>query len=106
MFIAMALAPLLVTLDSWDGWKAIAASQGWQWAAVDKGLCEDAGVKELEALVHARQDIDSERVYLAGRGDAAPCVFYAVSRMPHLWAAAVAVEGNPRHDACSVDGCA
>lgn len=96
MLLAMALAPLLVTLDSWDGWKTIAASQGWQWAVVDKGPCTDAGVKELEALVSSRQDIDPDRVYLAGRGEEAPCVFYAVSRVPHLWGAAVAVEGNPR----------
>ncbi len=96
MLLAMALAPLLVTLDSWDGWKTIAASQGWQWFAFEKGLCTDAGVKELEAAVKGRQDIDPDRVYLAGRGDAAPCVFYAVSRIPDIWAAAVAVEGNPR----------
>ena len=96
MFLALALAPLLVTLDSWEGWKAIAETQGWQWAAFEKGLCTDSGVKELEAFIGARQDVDADRVYLAARGDAAPCVFYAVSRIPHLWAAAVAVEGNPR----------
>lgn len=96
MLLAFALAPLLVTLDSWEGWKTVAAEQRWQWMAYDKDACADSSVKELEALIRSRKDVDPDRVYLAGRGEPAPCVFYVVSRAPDLWAAALAIEGNPR----------
>ena len=39
---------------------------------------------------------DRPRVYLAGRNEAAALVFYAVSRVPDLWAAAVTLGGSPQ----------
>jgi|YelNatPaOPRAMG01_1025707.scaffolds.fasta_scaffold01705_15 hypothetical protein len=96
MLLAFALAPLLVTLDSWEGWKTIAAQQNWQWMAYEKDACSDGAVKELETLIRSRKEVDPDRVYLAGRGDVSPCVFYVVSRAPDLWGAALAIEGNPR----------
>jgi hypothetical protein len=35
-------------------------------------------------------------VYLAGRGSAAAVVFYAISRVPDLWAAGIALGGSPK----------
>ena len=40
--------------------------------------------------------VDPARVYLAGRGAAAAGVFYTISRMPDLWAAAIAIDGSPQ----------
>jgi hypothetical protein len=40
--------------------------------------------------------VDPARVYIAGRGDAVASVFYAISRMPDLWAAGVALGGSPK----------
>jgi hypothetical protein len=40
--------------------------------------------------------VDPARVYVAGRGDAVASVFYAISRMPDLWAAGVALGGSPK----------
>ena len=43
-----------------------------------------------------RLPVDTSRVYLAGQGDAASALFYVVTRIPDLWAAAVAAGGSPR----------
>ena len=40
--------------------------------------------------------VDAARVYLAGRGDSASAVFYAISRIPDRWAAGVALGGDPQ----------
>jgi hypothetical protein len=40
--------------------------------------------------------VDPAHVYIAGRGDAAAAVFYAISRVPDLWAAGVALGGSPK----------
>ena len=45
---------------------------------------------------HRKREADPARVYLAGRGDAAAAIFYAISRVPDLWAAGVAVGGSPK----------
>lgn len=58
----------------------------------------DGGVKALKAILadaKQRLAVDDSRVYLVGAGPAASEVFYAISRSPDLWTAAVAVEGNP-----------
>jgi hypothetical protein len=94
MLLALALAPLLITLDTWDGWKSVAAERGWQWMAFDKDACTDAGLKELEARIASQSEVDRNRVYLIGRADNAACVFYNASRLPDLWAAGVAVGGD------------
>ncbi len=93
--LALALAPLLVTLDNWDGWKGVAEARGWKWVAYDKDACNDIAAKSIEALIGQRTDVDRNRIYLAGRGNSAACVFYLASRLPDVWAAAVAIEGDP-----------
>ena len=79
-------------------WRTMAGDRGWHaiLPMVPGGV--DGGVKALEAiLADARQrlSVDDSRVYLVGAGPAASEVFYAISRVPDLWTAAVAVEGNP-----------
>ena len=59
----------------------------------------DTRVQALEKAVQSAIEAgsaDPSRVYLAGRGDATAAVFYAVSRVPDLWAAAVALGGSPQ----------
>jgi hypothetical protein len=96
MLLALALAPLLVTLDSWDGWKSMAAERGWQWVAYEKNACNDGALKEIETLIGQRSGVDRTRLYLAGRGETSACVFYNASRTLDLWAAALAIEGDAR----------
>ena len=43
-----------------------------------------------------RLPVDPNRVYLAAQGGAVSTLFYVASRMPDLWAAAVAAGGSPR----------
>jgi hypothetical protein len=59
----------------------------------------DARVEALAAAVRQaseKSEIDPARVYLAGNGASTASVFYAVSRFPDLWAAALAVGGSPQ----------
>ncbi len=92
-------AGMLVALDSWNGWQALASAAGWLYAAVEQpqpAAPDDSTVKALGSLVASKGSLaDPARVYLAGRDEAAAAVFYAVSRMPHLWAGAVAIQGDP-----------
>ncbi|MCZ2079115.1 MAG: hypothetical protein HUU41_07990 [Bryobacteraceae bacterium] len=92
-------AGLLVALDSWNGWQALASAAGWAYvpaAQPQPAAPDDATVKALNSLVASKASLaDPARVYLAGRDEAAAAVFYAVSRMPHLWAGAVAIQGDP-----------
>ncbi len=58
-------------------------------SADERALALAAAVKQaIES--HAA---DPERIYLAGRGPAAAAVLYTISRLPDVWAAAVAIEG-------------
>jgi predicted esterase len=52
-------------------------------------------VKAVEAAVQGGE-ADPARIYLAGRGDSAAAVFYAISRVPDLWAAGIALGGSPK----------
>ncbi len=54
-----------------------------------RALAVDAAVKQAIESGAA----DPERIYLAGRGPASAAVLYTISRLPDLWAAAVAIEG-------------
>jgi hypothetical protein len=59
----------------------------------------DARVQALEAAIRnavAKGDFDASRIYLGGRGPSSSAVFYAISRLPDLWAAALAVGGSPQ----------
>jgi hypothetical protein len=93
-------APLLVVLgpENRGAWEQAASARGWQ-MLTNSVAPTDAGIRELEAQVSGalRQfSADPTRVYLAGSGEGVSPVFLAVSRLPHLWAAAIAIEGNPR----------
>jgi dienelactone hydrolase len=71
---------------------------GWEALRVQAGP-NDAGVGALEAAIQAaRHDRPSDplRTYLVGQGEGAATVFYAVSRRPELWAAALALGGTPK----------
>ncbi len=75
------------------------ADYGWELEVVRDVPASDAGVKAIEAAIEAarkRRSIDPLRVYLAGAGEGASAAFYAVSRRPDLWAAAVAFGGSPK----------
>jgi predicted esterase len=74
------------------GWRVIASE-----ATADTSI--DQRVLSLAAQVEEAIEsgaVDPARVYLAGRGDSSAMVFYAISRVPDLWAAAAAVGGSPK----------
>jgi dienelactone hydrolase len=91
-------APLVVLLGpAPEAFAAAAAARGWEVAAIPEALPGDAAVGRIEAAVTGaagRRAIDPARVYLAGRGAASAAVFYAVSRRPDLWAAALGAGGD------------
>jgi dienelactone hydrolase len=91
-------APLVVLLGpAPEAFAAAAAARGWEIATIPEALPGDVAMRQIEAAVSEaakRHAIDSTRVYLAGRGVATAAVFYAVSRRPDLWAAAVAAGGG------------
>ncbi len=87
----------------WKQWQPIADALGWRlivpWAGSTGPAWTDTGVKGLEAAVRDAQKrfpSDPARVYLAGQLDSASEVFYAISRAPELWTAALAIDGNPK----------
>jgi dienelactone hydrolase len=92
-------APLVVLAGSTpEPWTAASAARGWEVAAIPEVLPNDAGVRAIEAAIgeaRKRTEIDPNRTYLAGQGVSSAAVFYAVSRRPDLWAAALAVGGSP-----------
>ena len=82
---------------SYKQWSS-AIPQGWTVLMPLVPGLSDAGAKAVEAVLgHATEPagIDRSRVYLAGAGSATPEVFYTLARLPGLFAAALAVEGNP-----------
>jgi hypothetical protein len=98
-------APAVALLDAADAteWRKWTGELGWQvvtpvaTAAPDSTI--DARLLELTKAVEAAIKsgaVDGSRVYLAGRGDAAATVWYAISRAPDLWAAGVALGGSPK----------
>ncbi len=74
------------------GWKVLTPT-GPANANIDLRVLDLA--KAVEAAVKSGE-VDPARIYLAGRGDGAAAIFYAVSRVPDLWAAAVALGGSAR----------
>ncbi|MCZ2153027.1 MAG: hypothetical protein LC114_03830 [Bryobacterales bacterium] len=82
-------------------WENAVHEQGWNlvlpWSAGAYSFTSDTGVHALDAILDdyaTRVKIDRERVYLAGHGDGAPAVFYALSRRPERWAAGLAIGGD------------
>ena len=97
---AMLLAeqPPLVVFVPGGGRTEAPRVAGWEALTVQAGP-NDAGVSALEAAIQAaRHDRPSDplRTYLVGQGEGAATVFYAVSRRPDLWAAALALGGSPK----------
>ncbi len=94
-------APAIALVDAADApqWEALAKSAGWR--VITPGPAENPDARALAVAEAVRKaeaagGIDPDRVYLAGRGGAAALVFYTVSRVPDLWAAAIAIEGSPQ----------
>src|SRR5712692_9120885 len=98
-----AKAPAIALVDAADAaqWQNWTRDLGWQVIAPNTApnTAIDQRVLALAAQVEAAIKsgaVDPARIYLAGRGDAAATVFYAISRVPDLWAAAAAVGGSPK----------
>jgi hypothetical protein len=94
---------LLVLLEGdTETWRSAAASAGWHFLGPWTEIAEknvDLRIKALEKRVAEaveRQKADENRVYLAGQGNGAAAVFYVATRLPDVWAAAVAVGGRGR----------
>lgn len=80
-------------------WIPIAASRKWRLIVPKFPVVADPGVKNLEAAVaDVRKRFQAEKapVYLVGGGVSTAAVFYACTRAPYLWTAALAIGGDPR----------
>jgi hypothetical protein len=99
--VSAGAAPLVVlTEGAWDYWQAGAGARGWSLVAPVNiaPAATDTYAKALEAIVTdaiKRVNTDPLRVYLAGTGRGVAAVLYARGRVPHLWAAAFAANGDP-----------
>jgi len=95
-----ASTPALALVDSADAaqWEAALKDAGWRVITAGTADNPDARVEALAAAVEkaVQEGIDPAQVYLAGRGAGTAAVFYAISRVPDLWAAAVAIDGSPQ----------
>lgn len=86
-------------VKAWQGWTEAA---GWRFLAPWANLAEksiDLRIKALEAKIAGavrQAPVDKERIYLVAQGDAVEALFYTASRVPDLWAAAVALGGAAR----------
>ena len=96
-------APAIALMDAADAaqWQTWTAPLGWQVISAEGGADKNIDLRVLslgEKVQSAIKNgaVDASRVYLAGRGDGAAAVFYAIARMPDLWAAAVALGGSPK----------
>ena len=100
---AQTKTPAVALLDPSDTlqWQNWTREAGWQVIAAAGVPAPDIDSR-LRALAAAVESaiqsgsVDPERVYIAGRGDAAAAVFYAISRVPDLWAAGAALGGSPK----------
>jgi len=82
-------------------WQSLIEGSGWQ--IIASAADPDANIdKRVQALALKVEEAvkagtaDASRIYLAGRGEATPLVFYAISRMPDRWTAGVALGGSPK----------
>ena len=97
-------SPAIVLVDGADAaqWRTWTKDLGWQVIAPAADAANtniDVRVQALVSAVEAatrNAGVDPARVYLAGRGSAAAVVFYAISRVPDLWAAGIALGGSPK----------
>jgi predicted esterase len=96
--------PALAVVDPNDAaqWEGSAKAAGWQvitYAAPAGAENIDSRVQALAAAVKQKVDagdVDPNRIYLAGRAEATPMVFYTIARIPDLWAAGIALGGSPQ----------
>jgi predicted esterase len=100
---AQGRTPAVALLDADDAvqWRVWTREFGWQVISppVAAAADIDSRVRALAAAVESAiqsGSVDPARVYIAGRGDAVASVFYAISRIPDLWAAGVAIGGSPK----------
>ena len=99
---AQTKAPAIALIDPADAvtWQNWTRELGWQVITAPAPPADiDSRVKALAAAVEdavKKGTADPARIYLAGRGDASAAVFYAISRVPDLWAAAAALGGSPK----------
>ncbi len=96
-------APAIALIDAADApqWQSLIECSGWQIIAAPAD--PDANIdKRVQALALKVEEAvkagtaDASRVYVAGRGEAVPLVFYAISRLPDRWTAGVALGGSPK----------
>jgi predicted esterase len=95
--------PAIALVDPADAtqWRKWTQELGWQLIVptVSTGANADARVEAVAAAVQAAikdGGADPAHIYLAGRTEAAAAVFYAISRVPDLWAAGLALGGSPK----------
>ena len=83
-------------------WQAACQERGWRFLEPPSDTAGKDADQRVKALAEAvedavkRSDADPDRVYLAAQGGAVATLFYVASRVPDLWAAAVAAGGSPR----------
>jgi hypothetical protein len=95
--------PSIALVDPADApqWRKWTQELGWQVIVptVPNGANADVRVEAVTAAAQAAikdGGADPAHIYLAGRADATAAVFYAISRMPDLWAAGLALGGSPK----------
>ena len=100
---AQTKVPAIALLDAADAvqWQNWTREAGWQVIAPAgaPGTDIDSRVRALATAVETaiqNGSVDPARVYIAGRGEASAAVFYAISRVPDLWAAGAALGGSPK----------
>jgi predicted esterase len=103
---AQSMSPAVALLDASDTvqWQNWTRELGWQVIASPSmpgapGADIDSRVRALATAVETAiqsGSVDPARVYIAGRGDASAAMFYAISRVPDLWAAGAALGGSPK----------
>ena len=82
----------------WEGW---AKEAGWRIivpADISDNAAIDTRVQALAAAVKEAvksNNVDPTQVFIAGRGETATAVFYAISRVPDAWSAGLALGGSP-----------
>ena len=101
--------PLLVLLPdqdakgAFDKWSQATNALQWRLVAPSFGKdlppWSDFAAKALDLMVAdsaSRAPLDRTAIYLVGEGNGASGVFFQISRIPDLWAAALAINGNPQ----------
>jgi predicted esterase len=95
--------PAVALVDPADAqqWRKWTQELGWMAIVptVPEDANADARVEAVAAAVKAAikdGGADPAHIYIVGRAEAAAAVFYAVSRIPDLWAAALALGGSPK----------